>query len=194
MSRTSRSRLNGPRTSYSATYNGSYWCHGFGRSGTYGVFYDPATRRYLHPDPIGLAGGVNTYAYVMGNPITYTDPLGLDRWGADPSLKYPSVLVCAGTPRFYIHSWLCSNGKCGGLMPMESAFGGRGVVMPEKNNQPRSTCMEYQPSKCDQQKFNACVLDRINGNGNNHYNVATRSCFNWSDDVLKSCEIYACKK
>ena len=39
-------------------------------------FYDPDVGRFTTPDPIGLAGGFNLYAFVL-NPFTWLDPLGL---------------------------------------------------------------------------------------------------------------------
>ncbi|HDX7282367.1 polymorphic toxin type 34 domain-containing protein, partial [Escherichia coli] len=40
-------------------------------------YYDPLQGRYITQDPIGLKGGWNFYQYPL-NPVTNTDPLGLE--------------------------------------------------------------------------------------------------------------------
>ncbi len=42
-------------------------------------YYDPRQGRYITQDPIGLAGGMNSYAYVENSPLMYVDTRGLSR-------------------------------------------------------------------------------------------------------------------
>ena len=40
-------------------------------------YYAPSLQRFISEDPIEFAGGINQYAYVENNPISFNDPLGL---------------------------------------------------------------------------------------------------------------------
>lgn len=40
-------------------------------------YYHPGLRRFVNPDPIGFAGGMNWYGYAAGSPVMMVDPSGL---------------------------------------------------------------------------------------------------------------------
>jgi RHS repeat-associated protein len=40
-------------------------------------YYNPSTGQFTQPDPIGLAGGLNSYGFAAGDPVSYSDPYGL---------------------------------------------------------------------------------------------------------------------
>jgi len=68
----------GTRFAYNLRFPGQFYDTESGLHYNYLRTYDPATGRFLESDPIGLAGGSNTFAYVGGNPLTYFDLFGLD--------------------------------------------------------------------------------------------------------------------
>ena len=54
-------------------------------------YYDGDIGRYVTGDPVGLAAGVNRFAYVLGNPLSRTDPLGL--WSTEAHNRILNALA-----------------------------------------------------------------------------------------------------
>ena len=61
-------------------FPGQYFDAETGTSYNYFRNYEPATGRYVQSDPVGLMGGMSTYAYAGNNPLVYTDPTGTTIW------------------------------------------------------------------------------------------------------------------
>ena len=52
-------------------------------------YYDPASGRFTQEDPIGLAGGINLYAFAGSDPVNHSDPFGL-------CVPWPGCALAAG--------------------------------------------------------------------------------------------------
>ncbi|MFC3651373.1 RHS repeat-associated core domain-containing protein [Dyella humi] len=72
--------------------------------------YCPECGRYTQSDPIGLAGGASTYAYVGGDPLSNTDPLGLVQWTGTMSGGGAAEIVGGFFYKFSLYSQ-CVNGR-----------------------------------------------------------------------------------
>jgi RHS repeat-associated protein len=57
-------------------------------------YYDPVLKRFISEDPAGIRAGMNIYAYVHADPISFTDPTGLELKGKSKVPNLVKELIC----------------------------------------------------------------------------------------------------
>lgn len=91
-------------------FPGQYYDSETGRNQNFFRDYDPGTGRYTQSDPIGLRGGVNTFAYVEGQPTKFADPKGLVRWSGE-SYSVAAIPGVGGAGYWFDLKSQCINGR-----------------------------------------------------------------------------------
>lgn len=165
-------------------------------------YYDPEIGRYLTSDPIGLAGGINTYAYVSNNPINAVDPTGLRASYCQRPLGDYSGENGGGPPLFN-HQFICvtlidgtvrcdsTNNPDDDTNPLTPAPGS--PSLPERDNEDIAQCEDIDDDK--NRCFEECVLEQWE-KPRPDYAIGPlgTDCQEYSSDIRNICEAKCRKK
>jgi hypothetical protein len=145
------------------------------------------------------------------------DPFGLE--GVNP-YKY-EVLHCFGIRRTFYHEWICVEGSCAGLMPLDklnsmipdwlswlipkeySSCPNGGIILPEKplkngTFEENVVCvqvkkMSKRSRNCNWTTYKNCMGTFVDNVGEcEEYNLFTHNCHDWAVEVHDNCRFKAC--
>jgi len=148
-------------------------------------YYDPKIGTYINQDPIGVAGGMNVYAYAANNSINLADPLGLV---GDCQMNRDQVLANA---REGTHGRTSGGGNCLKTVRGDlTANGANGPVLPpggsghtptnawEGDALTRSGCYQLAPSGYAPNPGDIAITE---GHGTGHISIFDGNT--WDADI-----------
>ena len=158
-------------------YTGQQWLPELGMHYYKNRIYYPQIGRFMQTDPIGVAGGVNLYAYVGGDPINFTDPLGLDDedmitvTGSRNAKQYQSFSPFSWDWVTGIGSSSWGNAFANGGDGGSGSGGAPGAGVAPQNGKPkRAPCFSIQDQRQHHNQWLAREAQRLRAAG---YAVAT---------------------
>jgi len=179
-------------------YPGQYFDSATGLHYNYFRDYEAGTGRYVQSDPIGLAGGINTYGYALQNPLVLFDLDGLKAWYCQRPLCPAGTNCTTGErgPPVMNHQYLCvtrwdGSIECGGQTsesPSPKPSPGR-PTRPDEDQYNENSC-DVVYERYDERCLEECLLNKFRAPRLTYAVPGPQGtdCQEWARDTLMSCK------